>query len=171
MNLAICTEQDLSNMARTYQLKGFRECLHRSIRKKKQSTFVEIRELLTELVVLRRHPVEVREHRRINVSHAIKRCLGIVQDLLAFLLITLLKLEQSLLRLDVNDRFSDARLLSGFKLLNHSFEIANRSFFLSVLTGDHHSEMRELEEVDLRLEVGDEVVVELYQSISSLKFI
>lgn len=120
-------------------------------------------------MVLRRHPVEVSVHRRVNVSHAIKKGLRIVQDLLALLLITLLKLEQSLLGLNVNDRFSDPRLLGSFKLLDNSFKIANRSFFLSVLTGDHHREMRKLEEIDLRLKVSDEVVVELYQSIASLK--
>ena len=109
-------------------------------------------------------------HRWINVSHAVKCTFPIIQQFLAFLLISFLKVEHSNLHSDVKDRFLNSKFFSRPKLLNHPIEITNRSLFLGILPRYYYRKMCKFEQIDFGLKISDEIMVQLNQSIASLKY-
>ena len=120
-------------------------------------------------MVLRGYPVEAGVDSGIHISHTIQGCLPFLQEVLALLLAPFLEVNCSDLHLDVKDGFIDPQLPGLTELGDDPLEEGDSSVLVRVLARGYDGELGELEQVDLGLEIGDEIVVELYERVVGLQ--
>ena len=105
----------------------------------------------------------------INITEACKSRLPLLQDGLALLDLATLELERSHLHLYTQHSFCRPLVLGSPYLLHHMVQIRDCQSKIWILTRDYDCELCKLEQVDLRLEVYDEILVELDQSVLFLQ--
>jgi hypothetical protein len=72
------------------------------------------------------------------------------------------------LHLDVENGFIDAQVLCLAQFCDYPLEETYSSILVGVLARSDDREMRKFEKIDLRLEISDEIVVELYEGVTRL---
>lgn len=120
-------------------------------------------------MVLRRYPVEASVDRWIHISHAIQGGLPFLQQVLALLVVPFVEVNCCDLHLDVKDRLIDPQFPGLAKLGDYPLEEGDGGILVRILARGYDRELGEFEQVDFCFEIGDEIVVELYERIASLQ--